>query len=419
MRGLCHDYVPQIHKGRRVTTDITWAGPTDFRLPLTDDELRYWRTLSAGQQPEWGDQWLVGQVRDALAGMPGLVEFAEVDALRAMLSEVAAGRLQIVQAGDCAEDPAHCVPDVLTRKVGMLDALAGAMQVNSGKPVLRVGRIGGQFAKPRSRPTEWHQGTELPAFRGHLVNDPAPHPVLRTPDPLRLLTCYEAAAATMTFLRRFNRTGGQVWTSHEALVLDYELPLIRRDLDDRVVLTSTHLPWIGDRTRQVAGAHVQLLATVSNPVAVKIGPNLGPAELVQLCALLDPEREPGRLILIVRLGAELVAQRLPGLVTAVHAAEHPVIWLCDPMHANTVTTGWGRKTRLLTTILAEVVEFQRALSEVGAIPGGLHLETSPEPITECVGDESEMDRVSEIYTTLCDPRMNADQALTVARAWAR
>lgn len=395
-----------------------------FHLTVPQTEIEHWRSLPAQQQPDWGNRWLVDKVVAALADLPGLVEWDEVRMLRLLLAAVAAGNLQVVQAGDCAEDPAECSPEFLTRKVGLLDAVAGVMRMNANRPVVRVGRIAGQFAKPRSSPTERCGDTELPVYRGHLVNSPEQDSESRRADPLRMLACYRAASSAMTWLRDQNAAVAAtadplVWTSHEALVLDYELPLLRRDVEGRALLSSTHWPWIGDRTRQPDGAHVRLLASVINPVACKVGPSVTPRELLTLCDTLDPDHEPGRLTVIARMGVDRVAEKLPPLVAAVRAAGHPVIWLCDPMHGNTISAPAGRKTRLVGTLVGEVEQFQDAVLGEGGVPGGMHLETTPDPVTECAWDEHEMDRVGERYTSFCDPRLNPQQALTVAGAWWR
>ncbi|MHC3469494.1 3-deoxy-7-phosphoheptulonate synthase [Streptomyces sp. 7R007] len=400
------------------------TAPDLFRSPPTEEQVARYRSLSAGQQPDWGDPWLVAEVRADLAALPPLVAWEEVRQLHALLAEAAAGRLLVVQAGDCAEDPADCTPEVIDRKVGLLDALAGALRLRTGLPVLRVGRIAGQFAKPRSRPTELVDGVELPVFRGLVVNGVEPDPMARRPDPLRLVTGYRAAAAAMQRLRRQAGTwtplpDPAVWTSHEALLLDYELPLLRRSDDDRLLLASTHWPWIGERTRDPAGAHVRLLADVANPVACKVGPDCTPAQLLELCDTLDPDREPGRLTLIARFGAGRPTDRLAGLVAAVREAGHPVIWLCDPMHGNTVTAPDGLKTRLVTAITQEVEEFLTAVRRGGGVAGGLHLEATHEPVAECVADAHSLAGIGRgrPYTSLCDPRLDPGQALAVAMAW--
>ena len=380
-----------------------------------------WKTLPAKQQPAWEDLGLLAETTAELETRPGLVGWSEVAELRALLAEVAAGRLQVVQAGDCAEDPTECEPGYVARKVALLDALAGVMSLRSPRPVVRIGRMAGQFGKPRSRPTETVGGVELPVFRGHLVNSPEPDPELRRPDPLRLLAGYDAAATAMDGLRLLAAAkpvpGTPVWTSHEALLLDYEGPLLRCNDAGLSYLASTHFPWIGERTRQPEGAHVALLATVANPIACKVGPTMTADELLRLCALLDPRRDAGRLTLIARMGADAVSERLPALVTAVREAGHPVIWLTDPMHGNTVAGPDGLKTRLVETVVREVAGFQEALASVGAVAGGIHLETTPDEVTECAHDATQISRVSEKYTSFCDPRLNPSQALRVASVW--
>lgn len=401
--------------------DPVVAGPgqqigEEYLEPLTEGETTAWRSLPALQQPDWGNGWLIGKVRADLTSMPALVQRTEIDQLRALLAEVALGDRMIVQAGDCAEDPDECVDDVLSRKVGLLEALAGVLRTTTGLPVVRVGRIAGQFAKPRSQETVYHDGTALSVYRGPLVNGPELEASARRPDPLRLVACYQAATNAIRYLRE--TTEPTVWTSHEALILDYELPFVRRGEDGARYLTSAHWPWVGERTRDLAGVHVTLLSAVRNPVACKIGPTATVEQVLGLCDRLDPDREPGRLTMIARIGAGVAARRLPDLVTAVRAAGHPVIWLCDPMHANTVMASNGRKIRVLNTMLREVGEFQQAVTAAGGVAGGLHLETTPHDVLECVDDEAVAPTVDPAgYTTLCDPRLNLTQALAVASAW--
>lgn len=357
----------------------------------------------AAQQPDWGAPALVAQVRDELAGLPGLVTNSEVAALRAALAEVAAGNAHVLQAGDCAEDPAESTPGHLARKTGLLDTLAGVMKTNARKPVVRVGRIAGQYAKPRTATTEIVDGVELPVYRGHMVNEPEPEPAARRPDPKRLLLGYWAASAAMEALRP-NSFEAPVWSSHEALLLDYEVPMLRGRL-----LSSTHWPWIGDRTRQPHGAHVAMLADIVNPVACKVGPTTSASELLRVVERLDPAKEPGRLTLIARMGAARVATVLPPLVAAVRATGRRVIWVCDPMHGNTIVAG-GRKTRVVGDIIREVELFQAVVPEAG----GLHLEVTPANVTECVAAPAD---IGAGYTTLCDPRLNRAQAIEVVSAW--
>lgn len=366
------------------------------------------RPRPAAQQPDWGAPELVAQVRDELAGLPGLVTEHDVDALRTALAEVAAGRALVLQAGDCAEDPAESTPAHLARKTSLIDTLAAVLKSATRKPVLRVGRIAGQYAKPRSAATETVNGVELPVYRGHMVNEPEPEPAARKPDPKRILHGYWAASEAMDTLRP-----SQLWTSHEALLMDYEEPMLRARQDGRLLLSSTHWPWIGDRTRQPGGAHVAMLAAVVNPVACKVGPTTTVDDLLDVVARLDPRHEPGRLTLIARMGADRIAAQLPKLVAAVRGTGRRMVWLCDPMHGNTITVG-GRKTRLLATMIREVRLFQGVVTAAGGVAAGLHLEVTPSAVTECV---TELSDEVDAYTTLCDPRLNPPQAMAVVQAW--
>lgn len=387
-----------------------------------DNTLLDIRRRPALQQPVWDDASQVERVREELSVRPSLVSPQDVHTLRTLLARVAAGEAVVVQSGDCSEDPDESTAAHVARKAAVLDLLAGAMKMITHKPVIRVGRMAGQFAKPRSNDTEKVGELELPVYRGHMVNGPEPDPESRRPDPLRLLTGYMAANDIMGHLGWRKPVGRPVidppvWTSHEALLLDYEVPMLRRDDEGRLLLASTHFPWIGERTRQTDGAHVALLAEVVNPVACKVGPSMTPDELLTLCEILDPAREPGRLTLIARMGAEKVAQKLPPLVEAVRAAGHPVIWLTDPMHGNTVTAPGGLKTRYTTTVEREISEFQLAVRSSGGIAGGVHLETTPDDVTECVLGEQWVGRCGEHYTSFCDPRLNPGQAVTAISAW--
>jgi 3-deoxy-7-phosphoheptulonate synthase len=382
------------------------------------DEIR---SAPARQQPDWADRARLDRVVDELHTRRPLVSAHDVRTLSSLLALVAEGRALVVQAGDCAEDPQECGAADVARKRALLDLLAGTIRMAAHKPVLRVGRIAGQYAKPRSKPVEEVGGLALPPYRGHMVNLPEPTAERRRPDPERILDCYVSADLIVNRLgwwgRREPLLDAAVWTSHEALLLDYECPMLRQTSAGGLLLTSTHWPWIGERTRQPEGAHVTMLARVVNPVACKLGPGTTPEEALELCALLDPHREPGRLTFIARMGADAVADRLPPLVRAVRAAGHPVIWLCDPMHGNTLTTPEGFKTRYTETVIREVRGFQWAVNKAGGVAGGLHLETTPDAVTECVHDASGLARVGDKYTSLCDPRLNPAQAVQVAAAW--
>jgi 3-deoxy-7-phosphoheptulonate synthase len=376
---------------------------------------------SALQQPRWDDLEQTELVRKELSLRAPLVRADDVRVLREQLARVAAGEAHIVQVGDCSEDPDESTPEHVHRKAAVLDLLAGALKLITRRPVVRVGRIAGQFGKPRTSDTEIIDGVELPVYRGHMVNSPEPDAESRRPDPLRLLTGYMAASEITRNLgwhgARRPHAESTVWTSHEALLLDYEVPMVREQPSGELLLTSTHFPWIGERTRQVDGAHVTLLAKVVNPVGCKVGPTMTEDELLALCKRLDPEREPGRLTLVARMGADNVAERLPALVGAVRRSGHPVIWLTDPMHGNTVRTPSGHKTRLVTTVEREVRAFKHAVESAGGVAGGLHLETTPDDVTECARHAGDIGRVGDVYTSHCDPRLTPDQAISVVTAW--
>ncbi|WP_405009704.1 3-deoxy-7-phosphoheptulonate synthase [Kitasatospora sp. NBC_01539] len=392
---------------------------------LTAGRPLVWDMLPAEQQPHWRDHSSYAATRRALLEAAPLVLPTEIAELRGQLAAVASGRARLLQAGDCAENLTEQTPRHIAGKISVLNALGDHLAARTGQDVVRIGRIGGQFAKPRSAATERHAGSELPSFRGHMVNAEEPTPEARQHDPRRMLLAYEAAALVSEHLREARHQGAAAdspriasgpWASHEALVIDYEGPLVRSTPDGREYLASTHLPWIGERTRQPDSAHVDMLSVVQNPVACKIGPTAGPAEVVKLCGLLDPERSPGRLTLILRLGRTRAADVLPGIVDAVRHAGHPVIWAVDPMHGNTEHTQSGIKTRHLRHIAEETTVFLHVLERQGAHPGGLHLETAATDVTECLGagirSEDALDRS---YTTLCDPRLNPEQAHELIR----
>jgi 3-deoxy-7-phosphoheptulonate synthase len=428
-----------------------------------------WRDFPAEQQPDWPDVGALEGVLKTLSGLPPLVFAGEARTLRSGLASVAAGEAFLLQAGDCAESFHDFNADSIRDKLKVILQMAIVLTYGSGVPVVKLGRIAGQFAKPRSSPFENVDGLELPSFRGHVVNDDAPSPEGRVPDPTRLLTAYHQSASTLNLLRAFTKGGfadlSQVhtwnqqfvadspggrqyealaaeidralrfmqacgvnlggtalhqvdfWTSHEALILGYEEAMTRRDsLTGDWYDTSAHLLWIGERTRRVDGAHVQFASGLSNPVAVKLGPSATPEEAVALCAVLDPQRTPGRLTLISRMGAGRVAETLPALLGAVREAGHPVVWACDPMHANTFTGPGGRKTRHFDHVLGEIGEFFSVCRQEDVWPGGVHVELTGDNVTECLGGADDIleEQLELRYTTTCDPRLNARQSLDLA-----
>jgi 3-deoxy-7-phosphoheptulonate synthase len=429
-----------------------------------------WRAKPAGQQPDWPDTAALDRALKELGGYPPLVFAGEVRQLTEDLARVERGEAFLLQAGDCAESFDSFTADIIREKLKVILQMAIVLTYSSGVPVLKVGRIAGQYGKPRSSPTEMVGDLELPSFRGHIVNDIAPTADARVPDPERLLAAYHQSAATLNLLRGFTKGGyadlnrvhawtqefvtssaqGQryeviadeieralrfmracglhpetehklhevdFYTSHEALVLGYEEALTRQDsITGDWYDCSAHMLWIGERTRELDGAHVEFLSGVHNPIGCKVGPSASPADVVALCERLNPDRIPGRLTLIARMGAGNVRTALPPLLAAVREADHRVIWACDPMHGNTFTSSGGRKTRHFDAVLDEVIGFFEAHQAEGTWPGGVHIELTGDDVTECLGGSEEIldAHLDDRYETMCDPRLNARQSLDLA-----
>jgi 3-deoxy-7-phosphoheptulonate synthase len=429
-----------------------------------------WQERPARQQPVWPDADQLHTALKTLAGFPPLVFAGEARSLQSSLAQVAAGNAFLLQAGDCAETFEEFSADNIREKLRVILQMAVVMTYSMGVPVVKVGRIAGQFAKPRSSPTERVGDVDLPAFRGHLVNDPSPFAESRIPDPNRLVQAYHQSASTLNLLRaftkggfadlsrvhawnqefvasspqgrryeliageidralRFMRAAGidtevnhnlrevDVFTSHEALILGYEEALTRQDsLTGDWYDCSAHMLWIGERTHQPDGAHVEFLRGVGNPLGCKIGPTTDAAEVLALCETLNPERVSGRLTLVSRMGADNVEERLPTILRAVTAAGHPVVWACDPMHGNTYVAPSGRKTRHFDDIVREIAGFVAACRAEGVWPGGIHVELTGDNVTECLGGADELSDadLDNRYETVCDPRLNARQSLDLA-----
>lgn len=368
--------------------------------------------LPAQQQPNWGNDARDEAIASLEQSAP-LVTESEIAELKSRLGEVADGKAVMLQAGDCAEPMTDTVSGVVEQKALALVIMGQLLGHQAGAPVVRIGRIAGQFAKPRSQSHETVSGSLVPTYRGGLVNDPYPSARAREHEPERLLRA-RAAAEVITEQLRF-RGGDRIWTSHEALVLDYELPQIRPTSDGRAMLTSAHTIWIGARTNQIDHAHVALAANIINPVGCKVSANTTPDELAALAEAINPNRETGKLMLIARMGASV--DRLPELMNVVKRQGQPAIWLCDPMHGNTLTASDGRKTRYVESIKHELVEFQCAARATGIIVGGVHLETTIDDVKECLVNDQDVRDGHAPYTTLCDPRLTIRQALDVLSRW--
>ncbi|UJW32771.1 3-deoxy-7-phosphoheptulonate synthase [Saccharothrix sp. AJ9571] len=367
--------------------------------------------LPAAEQPNWRHHPDFERTQRRLAAAEPLVTAGELAEVRAALAAVAEGSARMLQAGDCAESFGDASLSRTAAKVTVLNDLGDLFGKKLSQPVVRFGRMAGQYAKPRSNAFETVNGVEVPVFRGHLINSAEPDHASRQHDPRRMLWAYHASSEVLGALRTHwePESHSGPWTSHEALVLDYERPLVRSGPGGDF-LGSTHFPWIGERTRQLDHAHVHLLASVTNPIGCKVGPGTDPETALRLCELLDPDREPGRLTLIVRMGSA-IERALPPVVRAVRQAGHPVVWLSDPMHGNTVRAETGQKTRYLSDIIDEAAAFTRIVEEQGAHPGGLHLEVAAEDVTECVGGPVAGERqLGARYRSLCDPRLNPEQA---------
>jgi 3-deoxy-7-phosphoheptulonate synthase len=422
------------------------------------------------QQPNWPDAAHLDGALKQIASFPPLVFAGEARSLQAALGQVASGNAFLLQAGDCAESFEEFTAVNIREKLRVILQMAVMLTYSMGVPVVKVGRIAGQFAKPRSNDTEMVDGTELPVFRGHMVNDPIANLDARVPNPQRLVQAYHQAASTLNLVRAFTKGGfadlnrvhswnqefvatsaeGQryeqvaseveralafmracgidtetnnalhqvdVYTSHEALILGYEEALTRQDsLTGGWYDCSAHMLWIGERTRQLDGAHVEFLRGVENPLGCKIGKTTDVDYVLSLCEKLNPARIPGRLTLISRMGASSVEESLRPLLRAVRDAGHPVVWACDPIHANTFTAPNGRKTRNFEDIMSEIVGFVKAHRAEGTWPGGIHIELTGDNVTECLGGSEAVSNedLDTRYETVCDPRLNARQSLDLA-----
>lgn len=428
--------------------------------------LDYWRTLPIKQQPEWPDAAEVKATSAQLAALPPLVFAGEVDTLRERLAKAAQGQAFLLQGGDCAETFAGATADKIRNRIKTVLQMAVVLTYAAEMPVIKMGRMAGQFAKPRSSDTETRGEVTLPAYRGDIVNGYDFTPESRTANPDRLLQAYNTSVATLNLIRAFT-TGGfadlrevhrwnqgfaknpanveyeamaneidraikfmaacgadfdalkttEFFVSHEALLMDYERPMTR--IDSRTGTpynTSAHFLWIGERTRELDGAHVDFLSRVRNPIGVKLGPTTDVDTMKKLIDKLDPEREPGRLTFITRMGAGKIREALPPLLEAIKGMEANPLWITDPMHGNGITTPNGYKTRRFDDVMDEVRGFFEAHRQVGTFPGGVHVELTGDDVTECLGGSEQIDEkdLESRYESLCDPRLNHMQSLELA-----
>ena len=428
--------------------------------------LDNYRNLVAAQQPTWPDQAVLEEVRQTLAKYPPLVFAGEVDILKDRIAQAAQGKAFLLQGGDCAETFVDATADRIRNRVKTLLQMAVVLTYGASMPVIKMGRMAGQFAKPRSSDTETREGLTLPAYRGDAVNGYDFTEESRNPDPKRLLQAYNTSSSTLNLIRAFTMGGfadlrsvhegnkgfidnpansryetmakdidraikfmaacganfnelrtTEFYTSHEGLLFDYERPMTR--IDSRTGTpydTSAHFIWIGERTRQLDGAHVDFLSRVRNPLGVKLGPNTSVDDVMALIEKLDPNHEPGRLTFITRMGAGKIREALPKLVEAVRDAGFTPLWITDPMHGNGITTANGYKSRRFDDVMNEVRGFFEVHRDLGTFPGGVHVELTGDDVAECLGGSEHIDEITleSRYESLCDPRLNHSQSLELA-----
>ena len=436
---------------------------------MTEWQKSDWRAKPRVQMPEYTDGAALNRVESKLSQYPPLVFAGEARRLKAQLGAASRGEAFLLQGGDCAESFEQFSADAIRDTFKVMLQMAMVLTYGAKVPVVKVGRMAGQFAKPRSAPTEVVDGVELPSYRGDIINELAFTPEARIPDPEKMLQAYTQAAATLNLLRAFS-TGGYAdvhqvhawtlgftesekasryrdmannisnaldfmkaagvdsdrahtlqtvdfYTSHESLLLEYEEALTRLDsTSGKWLAGSGHMIWIGDRTRQPDGAHVEFCRGVQNPIGLKCGPSMTSDDLKQLMATLNPQNEAGRLTLIARFGAGNVAEHLPRLIKTVQEEGANVVWVCDAMHGNTIKSSSGYKTRPFESVLREVREFFGVHKAEGTIPGGVHFEMTGQDVTECIGGVRAVseENLSDRYHTACDPRLNASQSLELA-----
>lgn len=435
-------------------------------LPHHIEALDAWRSLPIKQQPQWPDAARVADVSQQIATLPPLVFAGEVDNLRDRLARAASGQAFLLQGGDCAETFAGATAEQIRNRIKTVLQMAVVLTYGASMPIVKMGRMAGQFAKPRSSDTETRGEVTLPAYRGDIVNGYDFTEGSRTADPGRLLQGYHTAASTLNLIRAFTQGGFadlrevhswnkgfaqnpanqryermaaeidraikfmeaagadfdelkrvEFFTGHEGLLMDYERPMTRIDSrTDTPYNTSAHFLWIGERTRELDGAHVDYFSKIRNPIGVKLGPTTSPETALALIDKLDPDREPGRLTFITRMGAGKIRDALPPLLEAVRDSGAQPLWVTDPMHGNGITTPTGYKTRRFDDVVDEVRGFFEAHRAVGTFPGGIHVELTGDDVTECLGGSEQIDEaaLATRYESLCDPRLNHMQSLELA-----
>lgn len=374
-----------------------------------------WRAYPARQMPGYADEGAVRAVEGRLSGVAPVALIEDSARLRGSVAALAEGRGFLLQGGDCAESFDDPVAEQVAGIVGLFDAMAERLRPAVDEPLIEIARIAGQFAKPRSATVETHGDVTLPAYRGDIVNGIGFDRAVRVADPQRMIRAHMQSVGTAASLSAIRGSGTPIFTSHEALLLPYEEALTRRDPAGHWWATSGHMLWLGDRTRQVDGAHVEFLRGVENVVGVKCGPGLKPDELLRLVERLDPRDGAGKLVLIGRFGAKHIGDALPPLMRAIREARRRVVWTIDPMHGNTSMSG-KRKVRRLPDILAEIDAFFAIARAEGVHAGGIHLEMSALDVTECIGGRgpASIDELEKNWLTACDPRLNATQAVDLA-----
>ncbi len=435
--------------------------------PHSVDSVVTWPDLPAAHQPEWPNDAAVAAVREQLALRPPLVFAGECDQLRDELANVARGEAFVLMGGDCAETFAANTAESIRARLKTVLQMAVVLTYGARVPVIKVGRMAGQYFKPRSAATETRDGITATSYFGDGVNALRFDPVARVPDPQRLIEAYNASAAALNLVRaftqggyadlrqvhawnqdfvrdspagqRYERWAGDIdralsfmeacgadpeefkrvdfFAAHEALIMDYEQPLVRIDSrTGNAYSVSGHFLWVGERTRDPAGAHVDFASRIHNPIGVKLGPTSNPDDALRLLEQLDPDRIPGRISLIARMGAANVREVLPGIIQKVEANGHQVAWICDPMHGNTRTSASGHKTRSFDDVITEVRGFFEVHANLGTHPGGIHIELTGDDVTECVGGSFgiEEHQLADRYETACDPRLNREQSLELA-----